>query len=83
MVNPLKFNIHSYSRLCRTGYKYIELQGFNGQFENGKKVFLIMPYKEKPPKSIYFILEIDEPETLEITKGSDLFEYYLVGYKSF
>ena len=83
MVNPLKFNTHSYSRLQRTGYKYIELLGVNGEFENDKKVFFLMPYKEKPTKSTYYLLEIDDPELLEIVNGSDLFEYYLMDYKSF
>ena len=79
--NKLEFNIHSHARLLRTGYKYIELLGENGEQTNDfKKVFMVHPYKEKPAKSIYYILEIDDPEVIQMLNGSDLLKFYLVEY---
>lgn len=76
-----EFDQVQYSRLLANGYKFIELEATGKDIETDedsyKKEINLIAHKEKPNQTDRYILEIADPEILEMLKGSDTDVFYL------
>lgn len=71
----------AHARYAANGYKYIELLGVMGpELEVAPdefiRVFELKAHKVKP-ESVHYVLEINDPEIIEMVTGSSTMKYYI------